>query len=72
MIDFQNDINEKFIQMKCMCDTFESHVIDVIVLTFQLEIPMSRVISITREKTALIIPNAIGFQTAGKKVSKGR
>lgn len=32
-----------------------------------LEIPMSRVISITREKTALIIPNAIGFQTAGKK-----
>ena len=33
---------------------------------------MSRVISITREKTALIIPNAIGFQTAGKKVSKGR
>lgn len=32
-----------------------------------LEIPMTRVISITREKTALIIPNAIGFQTAGKK-----
>lgn len=32
-----------------------------------LEIPMSRVISITREKTALIIPNAIGFQTASKK-----
>ncbi|XP_063433554.1 GRAM domain-containing protein 2B-like isoform X2 [Mytilus trossulus] len=36
-----------------------------------LEIPMSRVISITREKTALIIPNAIGFQTAGKKYSFG-
>lgn len=32
-----------------------------------LEIPMGRVISITREKTAFIIPNAIGFQTAGKK-----
>ncbi|KAJ8304717.1 hypothetical protein KUTeg_018300 [Tegillarca granosa] len=32
-----------------------------------LEIPMEKVISITREKTALIIPNAIGFQTAEEK-----
>ena len=30
---------------------------------------MSKVISITREKTALIFPNAIGFQTAEDKVS---
>ncbi|XP_033750689.1 protein Aster-B-like [Pecten maximus] len=31
------------------------------------EIPMEKVISITREKTALIIPNAIGLQTAQEK-----
>ncbi|OWF48693.1 GRAM domain-containing protein 1B-like [Mizuhopecten yessoensis] len=32
-----------------------------------LELPMEKVISITREKTALIIPNAIGLQTAQEK-----
>ncbi|KAK3098707.1 hypothetical protein FSP39_022252 [Pinctada imbricata] len=30
-------------------------------------IPMEKVISITREKTALVFPNAIGFQTAAEK-----
>ena len=30
---------------------------------------MDKVISITREKTALIIPNAIGLQTAKQKVN---
>ncbi|KAL5003922.1 hypothetical protein ScPMuIL_017378 [Solemya velum] len=32
-----------------------------------LEIPLEKVIAITREKTALIIPNAIGIQTAEEK-----
>ena len=36
---------------------------------FQLEIPLDKVISITREKLALIIPNAIGIQIADQKVS---
>lgn len=35
------------------------------------EIPMNKVISITREKTALIFPNAIGFQTAEEKYAFG-
>lgn len=35
------------------------------------EIPMNKVISITREKTALIFPNAIAFQTAEQKYSFG-
>ena len=34
----------------------------------QLEIPLEKVISITREKLALIIPNAIGIQIADQKV----
>jgi len=38
-------------------------------LCFQLEIPMDSVISITREKTAIIFPNAIGLQTKNEKVS---
>ena len=36
---------------------------------FQLEINLEKVISITREKMALFIPNAIGIQTADKKVT---
>lgn len=34
----------------------------------QLEIPLEKVISITREKLALFIPNAIGIQVADQKV----
>lgn len=36
----------------------------------QLQIPLEKVISITREKTALVFPNAIGVQTAEEKVTK--
>ena len=38
------------------------------ILCVQLEIPLEKVISITREKLALIIPNAIGIQIADQKV----
>ena len=33
----------------------------------QIEIPVANVINITREKTAFIIPNAIGIRTAEEK-----
>ncbi|KAH3841379.1 GRAM domain-containing protein 2B-like [Dreissena polymorpha] len=37
----------------------------------KLEIPMESVISITREKTAIIFPNAIGLQTKNEKYAFG-
>lgn len=37
----------------------------------RLQIPLEKVISITREKTALVFPNAIGVQTAEEKYTFG-
>ena len=38
-------------------------------MLFQLEIPLTKVVSLTRERLALIIPNGIGIQTADHKVT---
>lgn len=38
------------------------------ILIFQIEIPVAKVVNISREKTAFFIPNAIGIRTQADKV----